>query len=59
MWCLLVIKKLESIMSRKQQMQRLIRHYRDETGNSEIDMNDVARWAISKGFKPPLTCPQV
>ena len=40
-------------MSRRQQMQRLIRLYREETGDSEIDMNKVAQWAIGKGVKPP------
>ncbi len=40
-------------MSRMQQMQRLIRLYKDETGNSEIDMFAVANWAVKKGVPLP------
>ena len=40
-------------MSKKRQMQQLIRVYKEETGNAEIDMYDVAKWAARKGVKPP------
>lgn len=44
-------------MSKKKQMQRLIRAYKDETGEREIDMRKVAKWAVGKGWwslpKPP------
>lgn len=34
-------------------MQRLIRHYRDETGETEVDMKKVARFAALMGWKMP------
>ena len=40
-------------MSTKQQRQRQLRLYREETGKTEIDMREVAQWAMSKGIKPP------
>lgn len=39
--------------SKKQRMQRLIRLYKEETGNSELDMYEIAKWAARKGVKPP------
>lgn len=41
-------------MSKKREMQRLIRAYRDETGKREIDMKDVAKWAVGKGWPLPV-----
>lgn len=43
-------------MSKKRDMQRLIRAYRDETGKREIDMKEVAKWAVGKGW--PLPTPR-
>lgn len=43
-------------MSKKREMQRLIRAYKDETGEREIDMKKVATWAAGKGW--PLPTPQ-
>lgn len=44
--------------TKHQQMQRLIRLYREETGNSEVVMKEVARFAVKKGWPlPPLTDP--
>ena len=40
-------------MSKKRQMQQMIRLYKEETGNSEIDMYELAKWATRKGMKPP------
>jgi hypothetical protein len=40
-------------MSKKHEMQRLIRAYKDETGKLVIDMKDVARWAVGKGWPLP------
>ena len=40
-------------MSKRQEMQRLIRHYKDETGETEIDMRKVAKWAAGKGWPLP------
>ena len=33
--------------------QRLLRHYKRETGVTEIDMHEVAKWAANKGFPSP------
>lgn len=43
-------------MSKKRDMQRLIRAYKDETGEREVDMKKVAKWAAGKGW--PLPVPQ-
>jgi hypothetical protein len=43
-------------MSKKREMQRLIRSFKDETGKREVDMKDVAKWAVSKGW--PLPTPR-
>lgn len=40
-------------MSRVEEMQALIRFYKQETGNREIDMRDVAAFAVSKGWPLP------
>ena len=34
-------------------MQRLIRAYKDETGEREVDMHKVASWATGKGWPLP------
>jgi uncharacterized protein Usg len=34
-------------------MQNLIRHYRDVTGKSEVNMKDVAKFAFENGWKLP------
>ena len=36
-------------MSKKKDMQRLIRHYKDETGEIQVDMKKVAKFAELKG----------
>lgn len=43
-------------MSKTNDMQRLIRAYKDETGEQSLDMNMVAKWAAGKGW--PLPNPQ-
>ncbi len=40
-------------MSKVQERQRLIRRYKDETGETEIDMHLVAAWAVQKGYPLP------
>lgn len=40
-------------MSKKKDMQRLIRHYKEETGEFEIDMRKVAKFAELKGWPMP------
>jgi len=41
-------------MSTKQDMQRLIRVYKDETGEREVDMQKVARFAVANGWPLPV-----
>lgn len=41
-------------MSKRKNMQRLIRAYRDETGVHELDMKKIARWAVLKGMQLPV-----
>ena len=41
--------------SKTKQMQRMIRQYKDETGEKEVDMHKVAQWAAGKGW--PLSQP--
>jgi len=40
-------------MSKVTERQKLIRAYRDETGESEIDMRRVAEFAVKKGWPLP------
>lgn len=40
-------------VTRKQQMQGLIRLYREETGAVEVDMHLVAKFAVRKGWRLP------
>lgn len=40
-------------MSKKGEMQRMLRVYRDETGVHELDMHKVAKWAAGKGWPLP------
>jgi hypothetical protein len=40
-------------MSKRQDRQRFIRHYKDTTGEREIDMHKVAQFAKSFGWKMP------
>lgn len=42
-------------MSKIAERQRLIRAFRDETGETEVDMRKVAEFAVSKGW--PLPAP--
>lgn len=41
------------LMSKRQDRQRLIRHYKETTGETEIDMKKVAEFAKSLGWKMP------
>lgn len=43
-------------MSKRKDMQRLIRAWKDETGKTAIDMHKVASWAVKQGW--PLPKPQ-
>jgi len=40
-------------MSKRKDMQRLIRTYREETGEHALDMRKVAKWAAGKGWPLP------
>ncbi len=39
--------------NKRQEMERLIRLYRDETGKDEWDMKEVAKFAVKKGWPLP------
>lgn len=41
-------------MSKRQDMQRFLRHYKDETGERELDMYKVAQHAAKMGWKMPV-----
>lgn len=40
-------------MAKKQEMQRLIHHYKEVTGKTEVSMHEIARFAVSKGWPLP------
>lgn len=40
-------------MTKHQYFQRVMRQYRDDTGKREIDMKEVARWAVRNGMDLP------
>lgn len=40
-------------VSKKRSMQLFIRQWKEDTGSVEIDMQKVAAYALSKGWKPP------
>lgn len=40
-------------MSQRQERQRFIRHYKEQTGESEIDMHKVAEFAKRMGWQMP------
>jgi hypothetical protein len=42
------------VMSKRQGMQRFLRHYREETGERELDMLKVAQHAAMMGWKMPV-----
>ncbi len=41
------------MVTKKVMMQRLIRLYREKTGDTSVDMHDVAKFAASKGWELP------
>lgn len=43
----------EILATKKQLQQRLIRRYKKDTGATEINMKDVAKYAVSKGWRLP------
>ena len=40
-------------MSKNQEIQRIIRQYKDETGIRSVDMKRVTEWAVMKGWPMP------
>jgi hypothetical protein len=40
-------------MSKQEDRRRLLRAYKDETGVAEIDMHEVAEWAVKRGWPLP------
>lgn len=39
--------------TKAQRLQRLIQHYREETGNESVDMHEVAKFAADRGYPLP------
>lgn len=39
--------------TKKQEMQSLIKMYREKTGNESVDMHEVVKFAVSKGWPLP------
>jgi len=39
--------------NKTQQIQNFIRYYKEKTGKTEVDMKEVVKMAISKGWKLP------
>ncbi len=39
--------------TKRRQMQKLIRFYKDETGEKEVDMHKIAAYAVKKGWQLP------
>jgi hypothetical protein len=46
-------KVKEKLVRKKQEMQRLIRLYREETGIQSVDMHDIAKYAAGRGWPLP------
>jgi hypothetical protein len=40
-------------MSKVHELQKIIRLYREETGETELDMHEIARFALNKGWPMP------
>lgn len=40
-------------MSQVQELQKIIRLYREETGRAELDLHEIARFALGKGWPMP------
>lgn len=40
-------------MSKAKDLQKVISLYRVKTGKKEIDMHNVAKWAVDNGYPPP------
>lgn len=40
-------------MSKLRDMQGIIRHFKEVTGKREVDMREVAAWAVKRGMKLP------
>src|SRR5262245_52201220 len=41
------------VANRFRTMQCIIRHFKDELGKKEVDMHEVAEWAVKRGMKLP------
>ena len=39
--------------NKSEEMQRIIRRYKDETGAREVDLHSVAKWAVGRGWPLP------
>ena len=46
-------RRVREMPSRKQEMQDIIRMYREKTGEGSVIMKDVAEYAIKQGWPLP------
>lgn len=49
----LISEKGFILTTKRQEKQNFIRYYKDETGETEVNMHEVAKFAASKGWKLP------
>jgi len=50
------MKEKDRMSTKHERMQKMIRYYKRQTGKHEVDMHDVAKFAVQKGWtlpKPP------
>ena len=40
--------------TKKQEKRNVLRWYKDETGKTEVDMHELAKWAVGKGWPLPV-----
>lgn len=46
-------KKGNRMATQTEQMHRMIRQFKEETGKTEVDMKEAAAWAVSRGWPLP------
>src|SRR3989442_13150036 len=40
-------------MTKHREMQLIIKQYKDETGKRQVDLHEVAKWAVARGWPLP------
>jgi hypothetical protein len=47
------MSRIKNGLTKNEERQQLVRLYRDETGETDVDMHKVAIWAVNKGYPLP------